>query len=322
MKELPNPQEPSLPVFVKVVTGIDILLLVPRIPSTIAMWNLMPRLPQDTVLYLVMGAMVLSAIGLFTSLIGGILTLLHARSGPHLQAIAVAFRCCGLVFVASATLSIPDDQLSLAEQCLVMFVGSGIVLGWLAMLILSIRKTFSMFRLIDAGHEATIKDLDRVGTSVEFRELSLSRNSQAGDDYCIQLSRHRKLVKLDLSHTKVTDRGINSLVWLPQLARLDLSHTKVTDDVFRILSEAPALIDLRVDSTNCSQATGARFEISLREKHPWPATVRVSANVTTIDEADLVAPPDASTPQGTKPASSEERELNDFLSGLHGGPRG
>lgn len=71
--------------------------------------------------------------------------------------------------------------------------------------------------------------------------------AQIGDDIVVVASRVPSLQRLSLIESRVTDHGIKSLLSLHKLASLNLSRTSLTDGALNVISEFPALRELRLD---------------------------------------------------------------------------
>ena len=69
------------------------------------------------------------------------------------------------------------------------------------------------------------------------------------DSLYAYLGRLPNLTVLNLSHTALTDRGIEKLAGLAHLKRLNLTYTRVTSDLLPILETFPALENVYVFGT-------------------------------------------------------------------------
>ncbi|MEJ7595038.1 MAG: hypothetical protein WKF77_26230 [Planctomycetaceae bacterium] len=75
--------------------------------------------------------------------------------------------------------------------------------------------------------------------------VSFMRRPITGDQLSIVAS-FTPLVDLDLSHTLVTDAGMQHMCHLPKLQTVDLTHTSVTDaGVESLRSIAPSVLVIR-----------------------------------------------------------------------------
>ena len=122
----------------------------------------------------------------------------------------------------------------------------------MTLVVISIRKSLSFFRLIDFPRTASYDDLARVGPSVGFAILELGGNPRVNDRFCTLFYHHRSLERLDLSQTWITDDGVHNLVWMRRLRSLDLSSTGVTDGSLAMLVGMPSLAELDVSGTRCT----------------------------------------------------------------------
>ena len=81
-------------------------------------------------------------------------------------------------------------------------------------------------------------------------------NTHITDSSIKHLANFSNLETLDLSHTDITDEGIDDIVAnFPNLKTLDLSWTHVTDKGVRKLMTLPALYTLELYGTDVTQAT-------------------------------------------------------------------
>jgi hypothetical protein len=98
-------------------------------------------------------------------------------------------------------------------------------------------------------------DLDRVATT--WDDMS---ESTITDDDVAQIAHFSELESLDLSSSRmVTDSGIQHLTRLKKLRRLYLYETQLTDDGLASLELCPALEHVNVARTNVTQEGIDRF---------------------------------------------------------------
>lgn len=78
------------------------------------------------------------------------------------------------------------------------------------------------------------------------------------------------LQSLNLSHSRVTDRGLEALRAVPSLQYLSLSHTEITAQGLHILDELPNLTRLEIAETPVGRLAGW----NIGRKHPGLEVVR------------------------------------------------
>ncbi len=181
----------------------------------------------------------------------------------------------------------------------------------------SIQSALSYFRFMEKPQRATLKDLERLGPSVDFRDLDLAGNPQVNDTFCARLSDYRSLVRLGLSKTPISDDSVRKLAWMGRLESLDLSQTNVSDAIFTMLAGASSLKELNVTGTKCTAQGLADFREVRQSEHPMLGEVRVTlvegAEVPVKAQAVAGSP----TPNPFKPevtSAEGDAALNAFLS--------
>lgn len=306
--------DPALPTFVKVVTTLDIVFSLARLGGGVLILQLLAFETNPTDRQLSLLSLAVNTFAAVFGLLGGVLVLIHNRLGPRLQGVSLVGVVAALVVDLGLFFWFPRRGIDSDLILIGLVVFCVWVLVWACVVMKSLRMARSMFRLVDSPKDSTCEDLARLGPGVQFRELSFAANPTIAYEVGPLLARQRKLVRLNLSRTAVTDEQIKHLAWLPELQQLNLGNTKVTDAVFAALLESHSLIDLCVDGADCTPAAARAFEEELRKRHPWPATVRVSLGPTGVGE-ELVAPSDVATqPQG--PPTTDDADLNRFLTGI------
>lgn len=100
----------------------------------------------------------------------------------------------------------------------------------------------------------TVNDklMKKVGVLKRLEQLSLSHSKVT--DNGLQYIVGMPLVKLDLSGTSVTDRGLDYIAKVPTLYRLDLSVTKITDEGLKKLAPLKKLSIIVLSGTAVTDA--------------------------------------------------------------------
>jgi hypothetical protein len=80
------------------------------------------------------------------------------------------------------------------------------------------------------------------------------------DAYAGVLGECRGLTRLTLVGTELTDRGLSSVLPLPNLNRLVLAGEGITDSSVPLMLRCPQLSELKLDDTGVSEAEAARLK--------------------------------------------------------------
>jgi hypothetical protein len=114
-------------------------------------------------------------------------------------------------------------------------------------------RSFTSIRELKIGHlKPSATDLEFVESLVALEEFKLVESGSLTDDSLKHFRSLKRLKRLDLDYSKVTDAGLSVLVGLPELEVVSIQKTAITGEGFRHLPKATGLATVF--------ASGSRFD--------------------------------------------------------------